>query len=90
MTKSEFRRKMIISNLTRILLAGLKYMIAGTLTLGMLVVSVFGFCLVSKDGGYVAVFDFIVSCFLLAASVASIYLLGIPRKRRGGKYVEKQ
>ena len=88
MTKSEFHKRMIVlGQYVRILLVGFKYMIGGTLTIGLLTVAVMGFCMVSRDSGYVAVFDFIVSCFMLAVSIASLYLLGIPRKHRGGKYV---
>ena len=88
MTKSEFHKRMIVlGKYARVLLVGFQYMIAGTLTIGLLTVTVMGFCLVSRDSGYVAVFDFIVSCFMLVVSIASMYLLGIPRKRRGGKYV---
>ena len=90
MTKLEFRKKMIvISRYTRILVLGLKYMLGGLLTAGLLVTTFAGFSLVSRHSGYVAVFDFIISCFLLLVSAACMYFLGLPKKQRGGRYVER-
>ena len=90
MTKFNFHKQMtIIGHHTHILWRGLKYMLAGTLTTGMFVATFVGFHLVSRDSGYLAVYDFIASCFLLLISIASIYLLGLTQKRRGGRYVEK-
>ena len=89
MTKSEFRKRMIIvGHYARVLLVGLKYTIIGTLTTALIAASIAGFCLVSSDGGYLAVFDFIVSCFALIIAIASMYFLGIPKRGncRGGKY----
>ena len=72
-----------------ILFTALKRMIMSTSVLGLFVISFMGFDLVSKEGGYAAVFDFILSCFLFAVAVAGMYLLGNSRKTRGGRYVEK-
>ena len=89
MTNLKFQKRMaIIGKFARVLLTGLKYMITGTLTLGLFAITAGCFWLVSKDSGYVAVFDFIASCFMLVVSVASLYFLGLPGKSRGGKYVE--
>ena len=91
MTKFELHKKKIaISRYAQTLLLGLKYMVAGALTVGLLVTAFAGFYLVTQDGGYLAVFDFFISCFLLIASVVSMYLLGLPKKRRGGRYVEER
>ena len=91
MTKSEFNKKMIvISRYAKVLFYGLKHMVLGVLTMGLFVTTFAGFSLVSRHSGYVAVFDFIISCFLLIVSVVSMYLLGRPGKRRGGRYVEEQ
>lgn len=89
MIKPKFNKFIItFSKFTPILLAGLKYMITGTLTLGLFVIAIVGFCLVSRDAGYTAVADFIVSCIALTAAVACMYFLGLPRKRNGGRYAE--
>ena len=73
-----------------ILLNALKCMVISTLTISMFVTAIAGFCLVAREGGYVAVFDFICSSVILVLAVASMYLLGNPRKTRGGRYVEEQ
>ena len=87
MTKTN-KHLMIASRYLRVLLLGIKNMILGTSIFALLFISIFGFTVVSGEKGYEAVFDFILSCLMLAGSVASIYLLGVPRKRRGGRYVE--
>lgn len=90
MTKFEFREKLIpIGHHARILWTGVKYMIGGTITIGLLFAAVIGFCLVTRDGGYAAVIDFLISCFLLSVAVAGLYFMGLFGKRRGGHYVEK-
>ena len=90
MTKFDSKKTLItIGHHAWILLMGLHHMVTGTLAVGLFVTAIFGFCLVSSDNGYVAVFDFICSCITLACAVASMYFLGSPRKRRGGQYVEK-
>ena len=90
MTKFDSKKMLItIGHHTRILLLGLRNTVIGTLTVGMFVMSIAGFWLVSRDKGYVAVLDFICSCIALAFAVASMYFQGSPRKSRGGRYVEK-
>ena len=90
MTKSSLHKRMfILGKCALVLLSGLRYMILGTLTLGLFAVAIAGFCLVPIDDGYQAVLDFIAACFTLLVSVASMYLLGLPRKRRGGRYEAK-
>lgn len=89
MTKFKFNKCIAIAGkIAPVLLTGLKYVITGTLTLGLFVVSIAGFYLVSKDSGYIAVFDFFISCFTLAVAVACMYLIGLPKKQRGGRYAE--
>lgn len=89
MTKSEFHKKMtIVGHHARILLHGLFIMFVGIFAVVSLIIAIAGFCFVSQEGGYVAVFDFIVSLFLLAVSLASMYFLGLPGRQRGGRYVE--
>ena len=89
MTKLNFNKCItIVGKIAPVLLAGLKYMITGTLTLGLFATSIAGFYLVSKDSGYVAVLDFIASCLVLAVAVACMYFIGLPKKQRGGRYAE--
>ena len=72
-----------------ILLNALKRMVFSTLTIVLFVIAIAGFCLVAKEGGYAAVFDFIWSCVTFAIAVVSMYFLGNPRNTRGGRYVEE-
>ena len=51
----------------------------GTLSAGLFVVTVMGFILVTRDDGYVAVFDFIAACALLVVALGNVYLLGCKR-----------
>ena len=88
MTKTN-KQLMIASQHLRVLLFGIKNMILGTCVFALLFFSIFGFTVVAGEEGYAAVFDFILSCFMLGGSVASMYLLGVSQKRRGGRYVEK-
>lgn len=89
MIKSEYNKFIIfVGKIAPVLFTGLKYMITGTLTVGLFVVAVAGFCLVSRDVGYVAVADFLASCIALVVAVACMYFLGLPRKRKGGRYEE--
>ena len=72
-----------------ILLNALKRMVFSTLTISLFVIAISGFCLVAREDGYLAVFDFICSCAAFAVAVASMYFLGNPRNTRGGRYVEE-
>ena len=74
----------------RIMINALMRMLLSTLTIVLFVIAIAGFCLVAKEGGYAAVFDFIWSCVTFAIAVVSMYFLGNPRKFRGGRYVEEQ
>lgn len=72
-----------------ILLNALIHMAFSTLTITLFVIAIAGFCLVAREGGYVAVFDFICSCAAFAVAVAIMYFHGIFGKNRGGRYVEE-
>ena len=90
MTKYKVHKNLsIVGYHARILLFGIRNMLVGTLTLLLFATAIFGFHLVSEGGGYLAVLDFIMSCVALIVAVCSVYLLGFPRKRRGGRYVER-
>ena len=87
-TQKKQRLSSRIGQHVRVLFTGFKNMIVGALTLGLFLVAIAGFWLVSRDDGYTAVGDFIISCFTFVIAIASMYFLGIPKKgkRRGGKY----
>ena len=89
MTKTN-KALVVICRIARIMLSGITYTILGSLIAATFVVSILGFCMVGREGGYVAVFDFICSCLIFSTAVAGLCFLGIPRKRRGGKYVGQQ
>ena len=62
-----------------ILVKGISRMIYGTLVAGLFVMSTLGFILVTRDSGYVAVFDFVAASATLAVALGNVYLIGCKR-----------
>ena len=79
----------IISRHTRILLTGFTRVVYGTLTAGLLVISVYGFLSIPSTEGYAAVSEFVASVATLIVAITCTYALGINRKvkseRKGAK-----
>ena len=73
----------------RILLFGFARTILGTLIVLAIALSIYGLWSIPKEGGYAAVFDFVMSCVLLTIAGVSMYILGLPgkinTKKKGGK-----
>lgn len=66
-----------------IMLRGLALAIWGTLIVGTICFTGYGFWLIKTESGYAAVLDFILVCAMLILALVNIYVLGI--KRRGAK-----
>ena len=79
----------IISRHTRILFTGLTRVVYGTITAGLLVISVYGFLSIPSIYGYSAVCEFVASVATLIVAISCTYVLGINRKvkaeRKGAK-----
>ena len=84
MTKSDVKKAVTAIGLhTRILFSGIKRMVFGALTAGLFAVSLYGFYLIPREGGYAAVVDFIASLATLIVAVACTYTQGTFRKTKG-------
>ena len=59
-----------------VLLKGFLVMLFGTVTAALIAASVYGFCVVSSDGGYAAVLDFLVATVCLGIAVFCMYTIG--------------
>lgn len=88
-TKEKNDLLIAVGHHARILFNALKRMVFSALTIVLFVIAIAGFCLVAREDGYIAVFDFICSCATFAVAVVGMYFLGNPRKTRGGRYVEE-
>lgn len=66
-----------------ILLRGFCRVLFATLTAGLAVLAVFGFCCVSLDAGYAAVIDFGIAIGTAWLALFCMYHIGL--KKRGGK-----
>lgn len=73
-----------------ILLNALTHMVFSALTISLFVIAIAGFCLVAREDGYAAVFDFFCSSVTFALAVVIMYSHGIFGKTKGGRYVEEQ
>lgn len=62
-----------------ILARGFLRALYGALVVGLFVVAIMGFVLVTIDSGYTAVFDFVAACALLMVALGSVYALGCKR-----------
>ena len=92
MNKTNIKRPLAtVGYHVRVLLMGCLNVFAGTANIALLAVSIYGFIVVSRESGYAAVLEFMYSCFSLALSVASMYLMGLPVriKRKGGRKYEQ-
>ena len=90
MTKSDIKSLLtVIGYNLLVLLYGLGRVILGMIAIGLLSGSIYGFCTIPNEGGYIAVLTFIVSCISFIISLAQMYLLGLPNKikskQKGGK-----
>lgn len=73
----EFKRAMKKAVLhCGILAKGFVKMVTGALTAGLIVFAVYGFTQIPKEGGYIAVCDFIVATVMLAVALGSVYIMG--------------
>lgn len=77
--------KDVVDSFTRIckviLLGGVR-MIHGTLTAGLLAMSIYGFIAVCYETGWVAVASFILACATLSVFAVNVYAIGNGCKRR--------
>lgn len=64
----------------KIVIRGLLRTIYGAAVAGLVGLAVFGFVCITRETGWVAVFDFITSCATLFVGVLNIYMMGRPRK----------
>ena len=83
MTKVDTKASLIfIGHHARILISGLRRMICGTLTVLLFVTAIYGFVNIPRDGLCASVFAFVAAFATLNLAIASMYVLGEPRKSR--------
>ena len=63
----------------KILLRGLVKMTAGAVTAGLIVLAIYGYCLVPTEGGYMAVCDFVAATAGAVMALCSMYAQGMKR-----------
>lgn len=66
----------------KILARGFVKMIAGATTAGLIALSVYGYCMIPTEGGYMAVCDFIGATAGAVMALCSMYAYG---RKRGAK-----
>ena len=66
----------------RILWRGFLRTVYGALIAGLIAMAIYGFVSASKEEGWDAVFDYIVSAVLLLESIGNMYFMG--RRKNGG------
>lgn len=68
----------------KILLRGFMKMLYGTAVAGLMGLAAYGFVMIPKEGGYVAVCDFIGAVATMALAISCMYAFGGSRKK--GKF----
>ena len=68
----------------KILWRGLKRMLYGAATAGLFGMAVYGFVMIPKEGGYIAVCDFIGAIATMTVALVCMYHQGCSKKRKGG------
>lgn len=66
---------------TKVLLKGLKRVVFGASTAGLIAFAVYGFCMIPSEGGYAAVCDFITAIATMVVAMASMYAIGAGYKK---------
>lgn len=66
---------------TKVLLKGLKRVVLGATTAGLIVFSVYGFRMIPTEGGYAAVGDFIAAIAMMILGMLCMYAMGANYKR---------
>lgn len=64
----------------KILLKGFIKMLFGTMSAVLIVLAVYGFCVIPRDVGYAAVGDFTLAAMSLDAAVFCVYIMGGNKK----------
>ena len=68
----------------KILWRGLKRMLYGTATAGLFGMAIYGFVMIPREGGYIAVCDFIGAIATMLMALVCMYHQGCGKKRKGG------
>jgi hypothetical protein len=89
MTKVNTKELMaFIGRHARILVAGLRRMVCGGLTVLLFITAIYGFINIPHGNGLSTIFAFVASFATLNLAIASMYVLGEPRRvrkeRKGG------
>ena len=66
---------------TKVLLKGLKRVVLGASTAGLIAFAVYGFRMIPTEGGYAAVCDFIVAIAMMTIGMLCMYAMGAGYKR---------
>ena len=66
---------------TKVLLKGLKRVVFGASTDGLIAFAVYGFCMIPSEGGYAAVCDFITAIATMVVAMLSMYAMGAGYKK---------
>ena len=69
----------------RILWRGFFRTVYGSLIAGLIAMAIYGFVSASKEAGWDAVFDYVVSAVLLLESIGNMYFMGRLKKNGGTK-----
>ena len=69
----------------RILCRGFLRTVYGALIAGLIAMAIYGFVSASKEAGWDAVFDYVVSAVLLLESIGNMYFMGRLKKNGGTK-----
>lgn len=68
----------------KILWRGLKRMVYGAATAGLYGMAIYGFVMIPREGGYLAVCDFIGAIATMCVALCCMYHQGCGKKRKGG------
>ena len=68
----------------KILFRGFTRMLYGTMTAGAFAMAIYGFIMISYDGGWTAVCDFIGAIATMGCALVCMYAQGGGKRKRGG------
>lgn len=68
----------------KILFRGFTRMLYGTMTAGTFAIAIYGFVMISREGGWTAVCDFIGAIATTCVAVTCMYAQGGGKRKRGG------
>lgn len=70
---------------TKVLLKGLKRVVLGASTAGLIAFAVYGFYMIPSEGGYAAVLDFVAAIATMTLGMLCMYAMGAGYKRGAKK-----